>query len=131
MSFPCSCRPWCRIFACFLISTALSGCGGGSPTVATGPSQVRDEIARSLPPGVTLESPVVPNPMYGPGAKTVGDALASLQAYVRDGAIYDGGLGSEIHFKKEGKALSETKGAGKTRKRGTVPTAQTVIELAK
>jgi len=55
-------------------------------------------LATALPQGVTLEAPVVADTQYGESSKTVEDALASLQAYVRDNQIVDGGLGREVWF---------------------------------
>jgi hypothetical protein len=131
MSFARSSRIWARIILCCLLGSPHGGCGGGGPTTEPGPLKDRDAIVKALPGGVTLESPVVPNPMYGKSSKTVEDALASLQAYVRDNVIYDGGLGSEIHFKQDGKITKDAKGTDKARKKGKLQASQTVIELAK
>ncbi len=85
------------------------GCGGGSSgTVSPGPLKDRDAIAAALPQGVSLDSTVVPDVMYKE-AKTVEDALASLQAYVRGQTIVDGGLGHEIRFEHSGKGSTESK----------------------
>src|SRR5208337_1637895 len=79
------------------------GCGGGSSgKVSPGPLKDRDAVAAALPPGVSLDSPVVPDVLYKE-AKTVEDALASLQAYVRGRTILDGGMGHEIRFERGGK----------------------------
>ena len=116
-----------ELSACCLIV----GCGARGLATDPGPLKDREAIAKQLPPGVTLESTVVPNMMYGNSAKTVEDALAGLQAYVRDGAIHDGGLGSEIQFKRDGKVVADSKGPDRPKKRGKIQPSITVIELAK
>jgi hypothetical protein len=120
-----------KLSICCLIVSSLGGCGGGGPVTDPGPLKDRDAIAKLLPTGVTLESPVVPNVMYGKSAKTIEDALAGLQAYVRDGAIHDGGLGSEIQFKRDGKVVGDAKGPDRSKKKGKLQPSLTVIELAK
>jgi hypothetical protein len=102
------------------------GCAGGSPTSQAGPLKDREAIATALPQGVTLASPVVPDPLYGSSSRNVEEALASLQAYVRDNVIYDGGIGREIHFQPAG--AKESKSAGKSTKKSK--TRATVIVLA-
>ena len=87
----------------------------------------REAIASALPQGVTLESPVVPDALYGSSSKNVEEALANLQAYVRNNIIYDGGFGREIHFQPEG--AKESKSAGKTGKKAKA--RSTVIVLSK
>ena len=82
-----------------LILMMTLGCGSGSSrTAAPAPLKDRDAIAAALPKGVTLESSIVADPIFGASSKTVEEALANLMAYVRDGKIYDGGLGREIRF---------------------------------
>jgi hypothetical protein len=103
------------------------GCGGGPATTQAGPLKDREAIAQALPQGVTLESPVVPDPLYGSTSKNVEDALASLQAYVRNKVIYDGGFGREIHFQPEG--TNDSKSGAKSTKKGKTRT--TIIVLAK
>ncbi len=83
------------------------GCGGSSGNLTPGPLKDRDAIAAALPKGVSLDSPVVPD-VFFKEAKTVEDALASLQAYVRGQTIVDGGLGHEIRF-EHGKGSTESK----------------------
>jgi hypothetical protein len=122
---------WASLSICCLIVSPIGGCGGGAPVTDPGPLKDRDAIAKLLPAGVTLESPVVPNVMYGNSAKTVEDALAGLQAYVRDGAIHDGGLGSGIQFKRDGKVMGDAKGPDSSKKKGKAQRSVTVIELAK
>ncbi len=95
-----------------LVALAL-GCGSSSPT-DPGPLKEPDKISPLLPSGITLETPVIPDKLYGESSKTVGEALASLQAYVRDGVIYDG-IGHEIHFDNEVQPKAKAK-RGKTQK---------------
>ena len=103
------------------------GCGGGSSgKVSPGPLKDRDAVAAALPQGVSLDSPVVPDVLYKE-AKTVEDALASLQAYVRGQTILDGGMGHEIRFEHGGKASAESKSPKKKQK---AKTPYTVITLA-
>jgi hypothetical protein len=92
-----------------------------------GPLKDREAIASALPPGVTLASPVVPDARYGSSSKDVEEALASLQAYVRNNVIYDGGFGREIQFQPEG--AKDNKSAGKSTKKSKSPA--TVIVLSK
>ena len=66
-------------------------------------------------------------PLYGSSSKNVEEALASLQAYVRDKVIYDGGIGREIRFQPEG--AKESKSAGKSTKKSKA--RATVIVLSK
>jgi hypothetical protein len=103
-----------RLFRCsFALCTALAvgaiGCGGsGSSSTQAAPLKDRDRIAAVLPNGVTLESPVVPDKLYGESSKTAEDALASIQAYVRGGVIRDGGMGHEIQFNTGSKSTKKT-----------------------
>src|SRR5436305_5024962 len=53
------------------------GCGGGSATPQAGALKDREAIAKVLPQGVSLESPVVPDRLYGSSSKNVEEALAS------------------------------------------------------
>ncbi len=106
------------------------GCGSGSTgTTAAAPLKDRDAITAALPKGVTLETAVVPDPVYGTSAKTVEDALASLLAYPRDGKLYDGGMGREIRFESPGAAgKGSQKSADQKGKKGAAP--YTTIKLA-
>jgi hypothetical protein len=106
-----------------------SGCGSGSPG-AGGPVELKDreKIVAALPKGVTLETPIVPNILYGESSKTVEQALANLQAYVRDGVIHDGGLGREIRFDTKAPTPGTPNPADRSRKGGKAP--YTVIVLA-
>ncbi len=109
-----------------LILLAALGCGGAQDPTAPGPLKERDKVMNMLPSGVTLESPVKPNKLYGESSKTVEDALAAVQAYVRDGVLYDG-IGHEIHFDPEPRPKNQPKAA-----RNKKPSApKTVITLAK
>jgi hypothetical protein len=118
----------CALVALTCLLVVLQpGCGGGSSgKVNAGPLKDRDAIAAALPQGVSLESAVVPDVLYGE-AKTVEDALASLQAYVRGQTIFDGGLGHEIRFEHGGKGSTESK-SPKKKQQAKVP--YTVIMLA-
>ena len=103
------------------------GCVGGSPgNLGSGPLKDREAIAAALPQGVNLESAVIPDVLYGQSSKTVEDALASLQAYVRGQTIHDGGLGREIRFEHSGKGPSD----GKSQKKQKSKVPYTVIMLA-
>jgi hypothetical protein len=104
----------CSFALCAALAVGAIGCGGsGSSSTPAAPLKDRDRIAAALPNGVTLESPVVPDKLYGESSKTVEDALASVQAYMRDGVIRDGGMGHEIQFDTGSKS---TKKKTKTRK---------------
>ncbi len=104
------------------------GCGGWSGKVTAGPLKEREAIAAALPQGVSLDSPVVPEVLYKE-AKTVEDALASLQVYVRGQTILDGGMGHEIRFEHSGKGSKEGKSQKqKQQQKSKVP--YTVIMLA-
>jgi len=59
-------------------------------------------------------------------AKTVEDALTSLQAYVRGQTLVDGGMGHEIRFEHAGKGSTESKSPKKKQKAAPY----TVITLA-
>lgn len=103
-----------QVWIAGLLSALLVGCGGGgeAPTKPP-PLKNQDEIIAHLPSGVTLDTPIAPNPLFGEDAKTVGDALASLHAHVRDKKLVDGGMGQTIHFQKAGdKAPKKSKGLG-------------------
>lgn len=93
------------LMSCLLGSFSWPGCGS-SPDPAA-PPEIKQEdkaqIASTLPSGVTLDSPIEANPMLGPNSKTVGEALTALHAHVKDGKIYDGGLGRLIQFQTGGK----------------------------
>ena len=114
------------VFSTCLLLVLVTGCGGSSGKVSAGPLKDREAIAAALPQGVTLDSPVVADVLYKE-AKTVEDALASLQAYVRGQAILDGGMGHEIRFEHGGKGSTESKSPKKNQK-AKVP--YTVIVLA-
>jgi hypothetical protein len=105
-----------------------SGCGGGSP-LASGPVELkdRDKIVAALPKGVTLDSAVVPNILYGNSSKTVEQALASLQAYVRDGVIHDGGFGREIRFDTKAPTSGASRSADPAHKSSRAPTMVIVL----
>ena len=107
---------WVRGLGLFFLALTCivsPGCGSGSTgSAAPAPLKDKDAIAAALPKGVTLESAVVADPVYGASAKTVEEALASLMAYVRDGKLYDGGLGREIQFESPGGAAKATKKSG-------------------
>ncbi len=118
---------WANMVWLGLCCATSFGCGGGPATTQAGPLKDREAIASALPPGVTLASPVVPDPLYGSTSNNVEDALASLQAYVRDKVIYDGGFGREIQFQPEG--AKESKSAGKSSKKSKK--SPTVIVLSK
>jgi hypothetical protein len=106
-----------------LVATA-GGCGGSKPSSSLPkPLQNREEIAALLPKGVTLESPVVPNKLYGESSKTVEDALAAVSAQVKDGVLHAGFIGPEIQFDNE----TAKKPAKKFKKAEKPPT---VIRLA-
>lgn len=109
------------LFSAFFVTLAM-GCGGGASPTDPGPLKEPDKVASALPSGITLETPVNPDKAYGESSKTVGEALASLQAYVRDGALYDG-IGHEIHFDNEPPAKT------KRGKKNKAP--RTVISLKK
>jgi hypothetical protein len=103
------------------------GCGSGSTGgITAGPLKDRDAVIAALPKGVTLESAILPDPMYGATSKTVEDALTSLLAYTKDGKIYDGGLGREIRFESPGKGSQ--KSTDKKSKKGAAPF--TIIKLS-
>src|SRR5947209_1436510 len=106
---------WANIVWLGLCCAAGVGCGGGSATTQAGPLKDREAISSALPQGVTLASLVVPDPLYGSSSKNVEEALASLQAYVRNNVIYDGGFGREIRFQPKG--AKESKSAGKSTKK--------------
>jgi len=75
----------------------------------------RGDLASALPEGISLDSPVIPDLLYGESSQTVGEALANLQAYVREGTLYDGGMGREIRFERAGKQVAK-KGQTRTAK---------------
>lgn len=114
-----------------LSCTMPMGCGlGATSSTAPAPLKEKETIASALPQGVTLETPVVADPLYGAESKTVGDALASLMAYTRDGKLYDGGMGREIRFEPAGGGggKSAPKHVDKKGKKGA--TSYTTIKLA-
>ncbi|MDR3621520.1 MAG: hypothetical protein P4L85_19370 [Paludisphaera borealis] len=107
---------------CLLVTFSWLGCGPAADPTAPPPIQAEDKekLAAALPPGVTLESSIEPNVMLGANSKTVGEALASLHAYVKDNKIYDGGMSKVILF-KTGKDDSKSKPAksSKTKEEST------------
>jgi hypothetical protein len=127
MSVARSTKLWAGVPVCVVLAALGSGCGGNSSPTQPGPLRDRDAIIKALPQGVTLETPVVPDLTYGQSSKTVEEALASLQAYVRNNVIYDGGMGREIQFRAEG--AKDAKAAEKSRKK--IKSAPMVIILAK
>jgi hypothetical protein len=112
----------------FLLLVVQAGCGGGtSGNGVPAPLKDREAIIAALPSGVTLESPVIPDVLYGQSAKSVEDALTGLHAYVRGKTIYDGGLGREIRFEHGSKRSADVKSPKKPQ-RSKVPF--TVVMLA-
>lgn len=95
-----------------ILSVMLAGCGGdagytGGPPPPPPPLENPDKITALLPPGVTLDSPIVPNDFIGPTFKTVGEALASLHTEARGKQLVDGGLGQTIHIQKAGEKTAK------------------------
>lgn len=111
------------------VGLAPLGCGssGSSSNTAPVPLKEKEAIVAALPPGVTLDSPIEPNPMLGANSRNVEDALASLQAYVRDGKLIDGGLGHEIRFDADAGARPAAGPKPAKARGGSVPS--TVIKL--
>lgn len=111
----------------FLLGTASApGCGPSvDPTI---PPPIKEEdkaqIVAALPSGVTFDSPIKADPMLGPNSKTVGEALTAIHAHVKDGKIYDGGLGRQILFEVGGKKPARPKSA---RGKGTEETTTIVV----
>ena len=95
--------------------------------VGPGPLKERAAIAAVLPQGVSFDSPVIPDVLYGESSQTVEDALATLRAYVRGQTIHDGGLEREIRFERGGKGSREDE-SQKRQQKSKVP--HTVIMLA-
>ena len=117
MRLVCSIKRCTIVVLTCLLFVLQTGCGGGSSgNVTPGPLKDREAIAAALPQGVTLQSPIIPDVLSGPSSKTVEDALASLQAYVRGQSIYDGGLGREIRFEHGGKKSTDGKSQKKPQK---------------
>jgi len=97
-----------------LMAACAPGCGGGARVSSEPlPLQDRENVAAALPKGVTFETPVIPDKMYGESSKTVEQALASLQAHVKGGVLLDGGLGQEIRFESPKSKEKTSKRAGK------------------
>lgn len=108
-------RSFAGLLSCALVTFAL-GCGRSASPTDPGPLKEPDKISPLLPKGVTLETPVNPDKLYGESSKTVQEALASLQVYVKDGVIYDG-IGHEVHFDTETPAKAKSRSArGKSQK---------------
>ena len=120
-------RIWANMIWLGLCCALNGGCRDGSSASQAVPLKDREAIISALPQGVTLESPVVPDALYGSSSKNVEEALANLQAYVRNNVIYDGGFGREIQFQPGG--AKESKSAGKSSKKSK--TRSTVIVLSK
>jgi len=96
------------VFLGVVLSAMLAGCGGapeGPPPPP--PLQNQEEIVAHLPPGVTLDTPIVPNELFGEKTKTVGEALASLHARVQGKQLVDGGMGQPIRIQKPGEKPSK------------------------
>ncbi len=104
------------------------GCGGSTSSPPALTLNDRDGLAAILPKGVTLESPIVPNKRFGESAKTVEDALKSLQASVTNGVVQDGMMKQEIQFDTGSGPVSVSKGTKKPSKKSAGPVI--VIELA-
>jgi hypothetical protein len=88
----------CLLTLLAALGFSAGGCGGSMTSTEPPILRDRQEVVSALPAGITLEMPVVPDKMYGESSKTVEDALRSLNAYVRNGVIYDGGMGHQIQF---------------------------------
>ncbi len=99
------------------------GCGKGTSGPLPGPLKDREALAAALPPGVTFETAVIPDARYG-FARTVEDALTSLQANVEGGAIHDGIAGQEIRFERG-------QPASKSSRKPATKSPYTVIKLTK
>lgn len=100
------------VMLCLFGSLSWLGCTeSADPTAPPIKEEDKAQIASALPSGVTLDSPIQANPMLGPNSKTVGEALTALHAHVKDGKIYDGGLGKLILFQTGGKAPAKPKAA--------------------
>ena len=109
-----------------VLALAASGCGGQNDSSQPGTIDKPEEVAAVLPAGVTMETPVVADKRYGENSKTVADALASLNAKVKDGVLTAGFVGPEIHFDSE--PVSKVK-PGKQAKKAKKPAV--VVHLAK
>jgi len=114
MSKPELTRFFGSMFLSVLFALEIAGCGDRAVTTppATPPLD-REKLAAALPSGVTLDSPVRPDKGYGESSKTVGDALKSLLATVKDDTICDA-LGHEVRFESPGKPSA--KAAPKTKR---------------
>jgi hypothetical protein len=88
-----------------LLALPIAACGGGGSATTPPAVEALDtaSISSALPRGVTLETPVRADKLYGESSKTVQDALKNLVATVKDHTIYDA-LGKEIVFDSPGKA---------------------------
>jgi len=104
-----------------LFALPIGGCGGSGPAQPAVAPADSEKLAAALPSGVTLQTPVRPDKLYGESAKTVEDALKNLLATVKNNAIYDA-LGHEIRFESPGKAP--------TKKAAKLKAPQTVVHLA-
>ena len=113
-----------------LVSVLSAWVRGGSSTRRTpGPLKDREAIAKlRFPPGVRSRARSSWDPISGSSSKTVEEALASLQAYVRDNVIFDGGLGQEIRIRSEGDKERQDV-SDKSGKKAKTPT--TVIVLSR
>jgi hypothetical protein len=107
---------------------AAGGCGGQSDAVGPAPLENPDEVAAVLPQGVTLDTPVVPDKLYGDSSKTVREALGAMRARVKDGVLVSGYVGPQIRFDSEPAAKLKPAPKSKTSKKAQKPPA--VIRLA-
>jgi len=93
-----------------LMAVCAAGCGGGrNVSTAPLPLQDREGVAAALPKGVTFETAVIPDKMYGESSKTVEQALASLLAHVKGGVLVDVGMGQEIRFESSKNKVKTSK----------------------
>jgi hypothetical protein len=127
--FPMLSRVACSLTLLAAMVVAASGCGGKNGSAEPGKLDKPEEVAAVLPTGVTLETPVVPDKLYGESSKTVAEALANLQARVNDGVLVSGYVGPEIRFDSEPAAkLKPAKTSRTSKTKPTKPPA--VIRLA-
>jgi hypothetical protein len=104
------------------LTVGLQGCGGSGSSTRTDTTKEREGLAKGLPVGVILATPVVPDKLYGESSKTVADALAALNATEKNGKLYDG-KGHEIVFES---TISRTVKAKKK-----LPANATIVNLAR
>jgi hypothetical protein len=93
------------------------GCGPSTPTFEPALLADREKVVSALPAGITMETAVLPSPLYGQSSKTVEDALKYLAANVRENLLYDG-IGHRIEFdtgaKDKAKTIKKQPGGPKT-----------------